>query len=83
MSLSREEIIRMAVEASEGSLWKPGMGNEHVAKYLERLVNIAYAAGAVAEREACAEIVDNWETPDCGGWHAGGIVDAIRARSSP
>jgi hypothetical protein len=28
--------------------------------------------------EAAADIVENWDTPDCGGWTAGDIVDAIR-----
>ena len=33
-----------------------------------------------AEREACADIVDNADTPDCGGWTSGSISNAIRAR---
>ena len=41
-----------------------------------------YEAGAVAEREACADIVDNADTPDCGGWNALGISCAIRARET-
>ena len=41
-----------------------------------------YEAGAVAEREACADIVDNADTPDCGGWNALGISRAIRARGT-
>jgi len=32
------------------------------------------------EREACADIVDNADTPDCGGWTSGSISNAIRAR---
>ena len=42
-----------------------------------------YESGAVAEREACADIVDNADTPDCGGWNALGISRAIRARGTP
>lgn len=34
------------------------------------------------EREQCADIVDNAFTPDCGGWTASGISDAIRARTT-
>ena len=68
MSLSREEVIRMAIEASEGSSWKPGMGNEHVAIYLERLVNIAYAAGAAAEREALLLNDARYRFLRNGGW---------------
>ena len=41
-----------------------------------------HEAGAVAEREACADIVDNADTPDCGGWNALGISRAIRARGT-
>ena len=37
---------------------------------------------AAAEREACADIVDNADTPDCGGWNALGISRAIRARGT-
>ncbi len=38
--------------------------------------------GADLEREACADIVENANTPDCGGWTAQGIADAIRARGA-
>ena len=34
------------------------------------------------EREACADIVDNADTPDCGGWTFGSISNAIRARGN-
>ena len=37
---------------------------------------------AAAEREQCADIVENADTPDCGGWTAQGIADDIRARSN-
>ena len=39
-------------------------------------------ASATAEREACADVVENANTPDCGGWTAQGIADAIRLRSN-
>ena len=41
-----------------------------------------HEAGAAAEREACADIVDNADTPDCGGWNALGISRAIRTRGA-
>ena len=41
-----------------------------------------YEAGVLAEREACADIVENAYTPDCGGWTAQGIADDIRARGT-
>ena len=37
---------------------------------------------AAHEREACADIVDNADIPDCGGWNALGISCAIRARGN-
>lgn len=52
MSLSREEIIRMAMECSD--VIKDSRGREafEFDEYgLERLANAAYAAGAAAERE--------------------------------
>lgn len=53
MSLSREEIIRMAREVGEAE------GMELVFHpVIERLANAAYAAGAAAEREACAQVCD-------------------------
>ena len=48
--------------------------------YMEMLHSFA-ALVAAAEREACANIVENADTPDCGGWSAQGIADDIRARS--
>ena len=43
-------------------------------------VTAQHKAEIPAEREACASIVENAHTPDCGGWTAQGIADAIRAR---
>lgn len=48
--------------------------------YTAEAVAAAVAQAVAAEREACADIVDNAYTPDCGGWTAEGIADAIRAR---
>lgn len=42
----------------------------------------AYARAAVlAERAACADIVDNADSPDCGGWNMNHIAERIRARN--
>lgn len=79
MSLSREEIIRMAREAglirAEDSYLTDGM---------ERFANAAYAAGAAAEREACEVAVSKVKMPyeKCASSaHAADctIVEAIRA----
>lgn len=47
---------------------------------VQRLVALVAEKAAAKEREACADIVENADTPDCGGWTAQGIADAIRAR---
>ena len=69
MSLSREEIILMA---RENGLW---VSTDEWVSVVERVVKAAYAAGAAAEREACASICDGWS-------HADGDVcaAALRAR---
>lgn len=42
----------------------------------------AYARAAVlAERAACADIVDNADSPDCGGWNMNHIAERIRTRN--
>ena len=45
-------------------------------------IEFAFQQGVIEEREACADIVDNWDNPDCGGWNASGISQAIRNRES-
>ena len=42
-----------------------------------------HEAGAAAEREACSDIVDNADIPDCGWMFWLGISSAIRARGTP
>jgi len=41
-----------------------------------------HEAGAAHEREACADIVDNADIPDCGWMFWLGISSAIRARGT-
>ena len=53
MSLSREEIIRMAREAGPPEWEIVGLQKE-----IQRIANAAYAAGAAAEREQCAMVCD-------------------------
>ena len=69
--MTRDNIISVAREAGLKDL---GGGNMAA---LERFAALVSAA----EREACANIVENADTPDCGGWSAQGIADDIRARS--
>ena len=85
--MTKDEIIRMALESGFAKIL-----DEHASEYrnftfelsqdqypeLGRFANLV----AAAEREACADIVDNADTPDCGGWNALGISRAIRARGT-
>lgn len=49
------------------------------ASQLLQAIDDAKAAGRSAALDEAADIVDNADTPDCGGWTASGIADAIRA----
>ena len=69
--MNEDDIIRMAREA--GPLTKGPFDD-----WCKRFANLV----AAQEREACADIVDNADTPDCGGWNALGISRAIRARGT-
>jgi len=78
--MTNEEIIIMAREAARGRV----ANTEIEARSLVGIEEIKRFAAlvAAAEREACASIVENADTPDCGGWTAIGIADAIRARGN-
>ena len=54
----REQVFRMAREA--GFNW-PEIYTTTVEERLERFFHLAYAAGAAAEREACAQLCDRME----------------------
>ena len=74
VSLSREEIIRMAREA--------GLFNDDqspLPEFLEHFANAAYAAGAAAERDACAKVCDRFQERDV-GMKPAECAAAIRAR---
>jgi hypothetical protein len=77
VSLSREEIIRMAREVGEAE------GMELVFHpVIERLANAAYAAGAAAEREACAQVCDAASVHVTGNLlRAGAIWCAVNIRA--
>ena len=68
--MTREDIVRMAKEV--------GMESFDICVELDDFAKLV----AKHEREACADIVDNADTPDCGGWNALGISTAIRARGT-
>jgi len=73
--MNRDDIIRMAREVAgvtypDGTTGvKIGMSEEH----LERFANLVSAA----EREACADIAENWR---CNGMPRTTLADQIRAR---
>ena len=56
--MNRDQIIRMAREC------KLHIGGPPVMPELERFFAAAYAAGAAAEREACAKIAESWATEE-------------------
>jgi hypothetical protein len=72
--MTRDDIIRMAREArgypaapTDGSLWL--LSESH----LERFASLV----AAAEREACADIAENWR---CNGCPRTVLADQIRTR---
>lgn len=80
MSLSREEIIRMARACGALEL--------HSSEYaitgdsaIERFANAAYAAGAAAEREVCAKVCDRFQARGV-GMQPAECAAAIRARGN-
>jgi len=76
--MTQDEIIAMAKEAGcvSAEFWPGDFAGLMVV--FERFATLV----AAKEREACADIVDGADTPDCGGWTACGISEAIRARST-
>lgn len=81
--MTREDITRMAREA--GMVWASGLNGSgyHInhPESIERFFQSAYAAGAAAEREACAKVCDDW--PNGTAFDNGqACADAIRARGN-
>lgn len=48
------------------------------ALFTESQLRAAMVAAYNEAIEDAASIAENWDTPDCGGWTAGDMVDAIR-----
>lgn len=90
MSLSREEIIRMAREAGVIPCLVETTGTYFA--HVETLANAAYAAGAAAEREACLSTEKNVALspalfPSISEWKAykngaDSVLNTIRARGN-
>ena len=63
--MNREDIIRMAREASNTPIDHHATPDLFGVAQIERFFQAAYAAGAAAEREACAlECEDGASTPE-------------------
>ena len=69
--MNRDDIIRMAEEACGEPAWSGGV--EWTWEEVERFANLV----AAAEREACADIAENWR---CNGMPRTVLADQIRAR---
>ena len=74
----RDDITRMAREAG----WDMDDTVDGFSVRLERFFNLAYAAGASAEREACAEVADEWQLGVDDPRYQKSCADAIRARGN-
>ena len=79
--MTRDEIIKMAsmagFETKNGMVW---VDQWEVTRTIERFFHAAYAAGAAAEREACASICDRFQARNA-GMQPAECAAAIRARS--
>lgn len=75
--MTKEDIIRMAREA--GIVF-----DDRAAPFYERLIHSAYAAGAAAEREACAKVCEDLDWSQDSTWQVATLdcAAAIRSRSS-
>ncbi len=83
--MNRDDIIRMAREAGfvideKAKQHQPNCifhTHHMVDELLERFFNLAYEAGAAAEREACAQVSEDWDSDMA---DPRDIAAAIRAR---
>ena len=80
--ITRDEIINMAQEAASPDTIDPHCDGwwTLTQEELERFFHAAYAAGAAAEREACASICDRFQARNA-GMQPAECAAAIRARS--
>jgi len=96
MAMTKDDIIRMAQEAGFQESFIGGLSGRsetdtlfYIGEYpcgeeVFMLVNLAFAAGARAEREACANVCDSYDVADdvCSSDTAEGIAIAIRSRDN-
>ena len=71
-----DNIIELAKQAGLVSVnYTPDAADEIVLEELRLFATLVRNAAL----EEAADVVDNADTPDCGGWTASGISDEIRA----
>jgi hypothetical protein len=75
--MKQEDIIRMTREASAN-----GNDDELTGEAIERFFALAYAAGAAAEREACAKVCESYLSESPHSWGGTTMAAAIRARGN-
>lgn len=94
--MNQKDIIRIAREAGlkvgtnisgvvlVGSPSEIGLAHLTIEE-IERFFHAAYAAGVVAEREACAQVCDDRDMGDCNreDMEARACAAAIRERNNP
>jgi hypothetical protein len=73
-----EKAARMALEAGIPAAKYPSLISDSDWEALERFFQAAYAAGAAAEREACAQVCENPDLLVNSTFQ--GVAEAIRAR---
>ena len=78
--MTRNDTIRMALEAGIPAAKYPSLVSDSDWKALERFFKAAYAAGAAAECEACAKVCDVID--DGRGDLSAKCAAAIRARKN-
>lgn len=80
--MTRDDTIRMALEAGIPAAKYPSLISNADWEALERFFHAAYAAGVNAEREACAKVCDDRDMGDCNreDMEARACAAAIRAR---
>lgn len=83
--MTRDDIKRMALEAGFSAAKYPSLVSDSDWEALERFFHAAYAAGAAAEREACAQVCDDRDMGDCNreDMEARACAAAIRERNNP
>ncbi len=74
LEMLRKKLIDAGIDPAVGSI-------DYWGTELEGVLLDMYDLGAAAEREACAKLCDDIDTPD--GWSTASLSASIRARGEP